>query len=275
MTRRSAYRDKIWSLPNQSLQPHARLQPRSTGSLSSASTPNTPRERGGASACGRKKVSAVTGSDVRLHGSGRRKLEGSWTCIVATSQTCLHFRANRQAAPTWSTETMTRSRLFPPIVVLVVLVASLGYGRCAAGQGSSSPALDTAAILASARPEIDEANKAWVPGLRQRNADMIAAAYADSGLFIAPDGTVTRGRTAVTQMYTARFPRLREIRDGAVIQDGVAVVSAESVYEWGHAWLLMAAATPGGPPVRSGGAYLTVWQRQSDGHWRIVRNLAM
>ena len=25
---------------------------------------------------------------------------------------------------------------------------------------------------------------------------------------------------------------------------------------------------------RSGGGYLTVWQRETDGHWRIVRNLA-
>jgi ketosteroid isomerase-like protein len=31
----------------------------------------------------------------------------------------------------------------------------------------------------------------------------------------------------------------------------------------------------GGAPARSGGAYLTVWQREPDGHWRIVRNLAL
>jgi len=26
--------------------------------------------------------------------------------------------------------------------------------------------------------------------------------------------------------------------------------------------------------VRSGGKYLTVWKRQTDGHWRITRNIA-
>jgi uncharacterized protein (TIGR02246 family) len=158
---------------------------------------------------------------------------------------------------------------------LGLFAVSLAAGRAHA-QPSAPPgdALDTAAVLASARAEIDAANAAWIPGLRQRDAAKIAAAYADSGLFIAADGSVTRGRDAVARMYAARFPRLREIVDGGVVQEGVTVASADRLYEWGRAWVAMASATPGAPPVRSGGAYLTVWQRGADGHWRIARNLA-
>lgn len=133
--------------------------------------------------------------------------------------------------------------------------------------------LDTAAILATARPDIDAANAAWLPGLEQRNAAMIAAAYADSGLFIAGDGTVTRGRDAVARLYAARFPHLRTIRRGSVVQDGLTVLSPTRIVEWGHAWLEMDPARGTGPPVRSGGQYLTVWSREADGHWRIARNL--
>jgi ketosteroid isomerase-like protein len=129
-------------------------------------------------------------------------------------------------------------------------------------------------VLASARADIDAANAAFLPGLRRRDAAMIVAAYADSGLFVAGDGTVTRGRDAVARMYASRFPRLREIVDGGVVQDGLTAASADRIYEWGHAWLATASATPGAPPVRSGGAYLTVWQRGGDGHWHIARNLA-
>jgi uncharacterized protein (TIGR02246 family) len=158
---------------------------------------------------------------------------------------------------------------------LGLLALSLAAGRARAQPASpSGGALDTAAVLASARPEIDAANAAWIPGLRRRDAAMIVAAYADSGLFVAADGVVTRGRDAVARMYAARFPRLREIVDGSVVQEGLTVASADRIYEWGHAWLAMAAATPGAPPARSGGAYLTVWQRGPDGHWRIARNLA-
>jgi uncharacterized protein (TIGR02246 family) len=134
--------------------------------------------------------------------------------------------------------------------------------------------LDTAAILTSARPEIDAANAAWLSGLQQHDAGAIAAAYADSGLFIAGDGTVSRGRDAVRRMYAARVRRLRPIRAGGVAQDGLTVLGPTRIAEWGHGWLDLEPEREGGPPVRSGGTYLTVWSREADGHWRIIRNLA-
>jgi ketosteroid isomerase-like protein len=159
----------------------------------------------------------------------------------------------------------------------VVLISALALGaitRGLSGQaGTSAAKLDTAAILGSARPEIEAANAAWLPGLKQQNAAAIVAPYADSGLFIQADGSVIRGSAAIAKMYVDRFPRLQGIRDGAVVQDGLAVVAPGLIYEWGHGWLELAPRTPGGPPVRSGGTYLTVWQRASDGHWRISRNL--
>jgi uncharacterized protein (TIGR02246 family) len=134
--------------------------------------------------------------------------------------------------------------------------------------------VDTAAILASARADIDAANAAWLPGLQRRDARAIAASYADSGLFIARDGVVTRGREAVTRMYATRFPRLRPIRGGGVVQDGLTVLGPARIAEWGHAWLDLAPERGSASPTRSGGGYLTVWQREADGHWRIVRNVA-
>jgi len=134
--------------------------------------------------------------------------------------------------------------------------------------------VDTAAILASARPEIEAANAAWLPGLRQHDAKSIAAPYADSGLFIAGNGTVTRGRDAVARMYEARFPKLRPIRAGGIEQDGLTVLAPTRIIEWGRGWLEMEPERAGAPPVRSGGSYVTIWERQADGHWRIVRNMA-
>lgn len=125
------------------------------------------------------------------------------------------------------------------------------------------------AILAGAKADIEHANEDWVPALRRRDAEAIAAAYVDDGIFIAPDGTVTRGRAAIAAMYASRFPKMKEIHDGGIVQDGTAVIDEKTIYEWGHAWL-----ETGQPPARSGGKYLTVWQRQSDGHWRITRNVA-
>lgn len=156
---------------------------------------------------------------------------------------------------------------FAFVVAALLAVTPLG------AQVKRAP-LDTVAILASARPEIDAANAAWVPGLRNRDADAIVAAYADSGLFIAGDGAVTRGRSAIARMYAANFPRLRPIRDGGVVQEGLAVLAPTRIAEWGRAWIEFAPEYDGDAPLRRGGSYLTVWERAPDGHWRITRNVA-
>ena len=175
-------------------------------------------------------------------------------------------------SPTWS-------RCVAPLGLLAcALLAGPTLAAQVAGRPTTADAgrgpLDTAAILASARPEIDAANAAWLPGLQRHDAGAIAAAYADSGLFVAGDGTVTRGRAAVARMYAERFPRLRPIRAGGLVQDGLTVLGPTRVAEWGHGWLELAPERDGAPPGRSEGTYLTVWQREADGHWRIVRNLA-
>lgn len=159
--------------------------------------------------------------------------------------------------------------------ILLTTTLALGAisGSLSAQAGAAATKLDTAAILRSARPEIEAANAAWLPGLKQQNAAAIAAPYADSGLFIQADGSVIRGRAAVAQMYVDRFPRMQGIRDGGIVQDGLSVVAPGLIYEWGHGWLELAPRSPGAAPVRSGGTYLTVWQRATDGHWRIIRNL--
>ena len=162
-------------------------------------------------------------------------------------------------------------------LVTLVLAPSLfaqATPKSTAARDTGRVRLDTAAILASARPEIEAANAAWLPGLRQHDAKSIAAPYADSGLFIAGNGTVTRGRDAVARMYEARFPKLRPIRAGGIEQDGLTVLAPTRIIEWGRGWLEMEPERAGAPPVRSGGSYVTIWERQADGHWQIVRNMA-
>ena len=175
-------------------------------------------------------------------------------------------------SPTWYRRIATLGLLASALLAGPALPAQVAGRVSAADAGRGL--LDSAAILASARPEIDAANAAWLPGLQRKDADAIAAAYADSGLFVAVDGTVIRGRAAVARMYAARFPRLGPIRTGGVVQDGLTVLGATRIAEWGHGWFELAPERDGARSPRNGGSYLTVWERQADGHWRIIRNLA-
>lgn len=174
-------------------------------------------------------------------------------------------------SPRWAARALTVGTLASTLWTGPALLAQ---SKPPTTRDSARTPLDTAAILASARPEIEAANAAWLPGLQHHDARAIAAAYADSGLFVAGDGTVTRGRDGVMRMYAARFPRLRPIRSGGIVQDGLTVLGPTRIAEWGHGWLDLEPEQSGGLPVRTGGTYLTVWERERDGHWRIVRNLA-
>ncbi len=164
------------------------------------------------------------------------------------------------------------------LALLLLTSACAGHSRSGRTTPAASRAqapLDTAAILSSARQDIDDANAAWFPALQRRDAVAIAAAYADSGLFIGPDGSVVRGRDAVARMYVMRLQRMPGARAGGIVQGGIAVAGPDTIYEWGSGWLELTPSTPGGQPIRSGGRYLTVWQRGSDSHWHIIRNVSL
>jgi ketosteroid isomerase-like protein len=140
----------------------------------------------------------------------------------------------------------------------------------------SAPSANTASILESARPEIEVANAAWVRGMQQHQSAPIADAYLEDGVFVTDDGQTIRGRAAIAQMYDQRLSRIGTVLGGSVVQDGMQA-AGDRIYEWGHAWLELAAPRSGDPPIERGGHYLTVWQRDAAAgrHWRILRNLVL
>jgi ketosteroid isomerase-like protein len=130
---------------------------------------------------------------------------------------------------------------------------------------------DCEALKASARPTIEHANGDWVRAMRAGDSDAIAAAYADDGLFVTPDGAVVAGRAAVRDLYAAGAKDASGIAGGGIESEGLACGAAGLLYEWGRGWLKL--RRPDGRDAQRGGAYLTVWKRVG-GEWKIVRNLA-
>lgn len=131
-----------------------------------------------------------------------------------------------------------------------------------------------ASIVASAQRDIDAANAGWLPAMRKHDAVAIPSAYAVNGIFITPDGKSVEGKDAIQKMYEERFKTSgSKILSGSIVKDGTTY-AGDRIYEWGHAYFEAVAADPGSKPVKKGGAYLTVWEKGSDSHWYISRNLA-
>jgi uncharacterized protein (TIGR02246 family) len=118
----------------------------------------------------------------------------------------------------------------------------------------------------------DRANKEWETAIRTGDADALSRPYRDDAVFILPDASAVRGRAAIRAMYAARPAGQTRIVGATIQSDGRVAAGPDDIYEWGSGWLFIESAD--GTRSKRGGRYLTVWHRQPDGTWMIIRNLA-
>jgi uncharacterized protein (TIGR02246 family) len=140
-------------------------------------------------------------------------------------------------------------------------------------QTSPTEAGAAGAVPADARAAIARANDDWLPAMKRQDARAIAEVYADDGVFVLPSGDSVKGRAAIEQLMRDRFSRTGPVVGGALTQDNL-VAAGSMIYEWGHAEI----ATGGRgnqSTSRVRARYLTVWQRDGSGRWRIIRNLSL
>ena len=118
---------------------------------------------------------------------------------------------------------------------------------------------------------IAKANSDFIAAMKTGDAAMIAAPYTDGAVFISIDGACTQGRTEIEKMYQDRFkrsglPTLTKINSKRLVVDG------DLAYESGYGEIQSLKQDK--LSVNSG-RFLTVWQRQVDGEWRILRNIVL
>ena len=129
----------------------------------------------------------------------------------------------------------------------------------------------TRAQATAALRTIDHADSDWIGAMRSRNVERIVEPYDPHGMFVTTTGTVIRGRDSIAALYRRRLTAIKHISDGAIVRDGVQAVNDSLVYEWGHGGMTF--TDTAGVTHTSNGPYLTVWRREPDGAWRIIRNL--
>jgi ketosteroid isomerase-like protein len=121
---------------------------------------------------------------------------------------------------------------------------------------------------ASARAGIDAGNQAWIEGVQAGDVDRIVATYAENAVDCGPAGHCIEGRPAIEQHMKTQMAKLGRARSASVHSWG-SIEHGNFVYEWGQAEANFAG---GGRVVDQ---YLTVWQKQANGSWKIFRNLVI
>jgi len=149
-------------------------------------------------------------------------------------------------------------------LIAAIALAALAL-TCAGAQAAP-------ADIASARLAIDRANADWLPAIKAKDAERLAAPYAPEGVFVLPDGRSLVGRAAVADFYRERFAGAARVVDGGIHRDGLAQAAGGLVVEWGHGGSTVIDAA--GKTSSREAPYMTVWKRGANGRWAIVRNLA-
>ncbi|MHB8812456.1 MAG: YybH family protein [Steroidobacteraceae bacterium] len=160
---------------------------------------------------------------------------------------------------------------FAALVAVLLPVCLFALRGSAATLPAAAP--DPVTLIGSARQAIEAANSGWLPAMERGDAATVAAAYAEDGVLITAKGTAIRGRAAIAARYRAELATIGQITGGGLVQEGLTV-SGGLIYEWGHGWLTIR-QKDGKLRTSSGHLYLTVWRRQPDGTWAIIRNLAL
>jgi ketosteroid isomerase-like protein len=120
----------------------------------------------------------------------------------------------------------------------------------------------------TARAGIDAGNQAWIDGVKTGDVARIIATYTENAVDCSPSGECITGRTQIEQHMTTQLASLGRARSASV-QSWGSTQHGNFVYEWGQA----KATFDGGKRLVE--KYLTVWQRQADGSWKIFRNLVI
>src|SRR6266516_1094649 len=192
---------------------------------------------------------------------------------IATSAAAVYFLASRRL-PFLLRHAVVSGEAYGVVVYffmqVVVIPAALALGSlmCADQRRRDDAVADPRA----ARQAIERANADWLDAMKREDADAIAAPYDDAGVFVTATGRSVVGPLAIAALMRERFAQEGRVVDGDIVQDGLTQVGSQ-IYEWGHVDLRLQRGAE--RPTQVKGRYLTVWNQDADGRWKILRNLSL
>lgn len=148
-------------------------------------------------------------------------------------------------------------------VILLSLAAILSSALFPANSLAQS-----AAISPAARQFIVAGNRAWVNGMKSGDAHMVVMSYTADAVDCGAGGDCVKGRAAIEASLKSRIASLGRAISASVTSFG-GVQRGNFVYDWGRASAVFSGRR------QISGPYLTVWQRQANGSWKIFRNMAL
>jgi uncharacterized protein (TIGR02246 family) len=156
-------------------------------------------------------------------------------------------------------------------VLRIPVAASLALAAAAAVIASEGPKIAPAGADPKLLAAIRKANSDFEIAMTKADTASIAEPYTNDAVFVSVDGTVTKGRAQIEQLYRDRFAKSGAALETRIESEEV-MIDADVAYERGRGMIKLRVAEE---RVPNWARFLTVWQRQPGGDWKIFRNLVL
>jgi peptidoglycan/xylan/chitin deacetylase (PgdA/CDA1 family) len=145
----------------------------------------------------------------------------------------------------------------------LLTVAGLGTAACAFGQSSWTPDQS----VAGAGKTFADLRTEWASNLRDKKVDACVAEFAPDAEFVQPDGSSIRGPAAIRSLYE----NITTAFDSDLVFDSkqLETVGDDAIDSGDYREVLT--TRPTGKRQFYTGGYKTIYHRNQDGHWLIVK----
>jgi len=162
---------------------------------------------------------------------------------------------------------MMERRLTKKLCTLAALALAGASARLAAEGTRKVPAGADPPLLSA----IAKANSEFEVAVTKGDTAAIAAPYTSDAVFVSPDGTATKGRAAIEQLYRDRFAKSGPWLESKIESEEL-MLGDDLAYERGRG---TSTRLVKGERVTDRARFLTIWQRQPGGDWKILRNVVL
>jgi len=160
---------------------------------------------------------------------------------------------------------MTRHSVYLCAFALTSILMFTGCQTAPPPQPKMDVAADTAAINAL--------NDKVTDAFKSMDAAAVTATYADDAIMMDPNQAAIEGKPAIQAAYEARSKEKDKVASVAMVITPLETqVAGDWAYQRGN---YTATITPkSGKPMETTYKYLNIYRRQSDGSWKIYRDMS-
>ena len=146
------------------------------------------------------------------------------------------------------------------IVISLAALFALAVSGCA-------PQVDVEADKAAIR---DLSDVQWLNAEQAKDVDTVLSFFADDASSFPPNASIVTGKEAIRAHLSEAFSR----RDFAISWQTTKVeVSRSGDLAYSHGTYEETVNDPEGNPVTDKGKWVTVWEKQPDGTWKVVADI--